>query len=66
MPIMGKSYSLRKSSMATLVAVFGVAGAEMPKKIKLENAKVRVSEVTYLPGVARERYTCLLYTSRCV
>jgi len=25
--------------------------------VKLENAKVRVSEVTYLPGVARERYT---------
>ncbi|MBL8177886.1 MAG: hypothetical protein JNK48_24630, partial [Bryobacterales bacterium] len=44
------------SSLATLIAVFGVAGAEVPKKVKLENAKVRVSEVTYMPGVKRERY----------
>lgn len=28
----------------------------MPKKVKLENAKVRVSEVTYAPGQPRERY----------
>jgi hypothetical protein len=45
------------SSVATLVVTFSVVGAELPKKVKLENAKVRVSEVTYLPGVARERYT---------
>lgn len=44
------------SSVVTLMAVFGLGGAELPKKVKLENARVRVSEVTYLPGVARERY----------
>ncbi len=44
------------SSLATLVMVFGVAGAELPKKVKFENAKVRVSEVTYLPGTPRTRY----------
>ena len=44
------------SSLATLIAVFGVAGAEIPKKGKLENAKVRVNEVVYVPGVKRERY----------
>lgn len=37
------------SSLATLVAV-------MPTKVKLENARVRVREVTYEPGVKRERY----------
>lgn len=44
------------SSLATLWIVFGVAGAELPKKVTLENAKVRVTEVTYQPGVPRERY----------
>ena len=44
------------SVLGTLVVVFGVMGAELPKKVKLENAKVRVTEVTYQPGVARERY----------
>lgn len=31
--------------------------APLPETVKLENARVRVKEVTYLPGVARERYT---------
>ncbi|MBI3684117.1 MAG: hypothetical protein HY235_27405 [Acidobacteria bacterium] len=44
------------SSLATLWLVFGVAGAELPKKVKLENAKVRVTEAVYQPGVPRERY----------
>lgn len=44
------------SSLGTLLLVFGVMGAELPKKVRLENAKVRVSEVTYQPGVPRERY----------
>jgi hypothetical protein len=43
-------------SAATLIAVFGLAGAELPKKVTLENARVRISEVTYHPGVPRERY----------
>lgn len=44
------------SSAATLLAVFSFGAAELPRKVTLENAKVRVSEVTYLPGVPRERY----------
>ena len=43
------------SSALTLVAVWCLGGAELPSKVKLENAHVRVREVTYLPGVARER-----------
>ena len=30
--------------------------ASLPSKVKLENAKVKVTEVTYEPGVPRERY----------
>jgi hypothetical protein len=37
------------SSLLTLAAV-------LPSKVSLENARVKVSEVTYMPGVARERY----------
>lgn len=33
-----------------------MTGAPMPETVKLENAKVRVKEVLYAPGVARERY----------
>lgn len=43
-------------SLLTMLLVFAVAGAELPKKVKLENAKVRVTEVTYSPGTPRERY----------
>lgn len=31
--------------------------APMPETVKLDNAKVRVKEVTYAPGQPRERYT---------
>lgn len=31
--------------------------APLPETVKLENAKVRVKEVIYAPGVSRERYT---------
>jgi hypothetical protein len=31
--------------------------AALPTKIALENARVKVSEITYLPGAPRERYT---------
>ena len=44
------------SSLATLWVVLGLAGAELPKKVRLENHKVRVTEVTYGPGIPRERY----------
>lgn len=31
--------------------------APLPETVKLENKRVRVKEVVYMPGVARERYT---------
>jgi hypothetical protein len=43
------------SSALTLLAVWSLGGAALPSKVKLENAHVLVREVTYLPGVARER-----------
>jgi hypothetical protein len=41
----------------TLLAVWGFGWASLPSEIKLENEKVRVREVTYLPGTPRERHT---------
>ena len=43
------------SSALTLLAVWGLGWAPMPTKVKLENARVKVSEVTYAPGQPRER-----------
>ena len=43
------------SSALTLLAVWGLGWAPMPTKVKLENARVKVSEVTYTPGQPRER-----------
>ncbi len=31
-------------------------GMALPSKTKLENTRVQVNEVTYMPGVARERF----------
>ena len=42
------------SSLLTVAAVF--AFAPLPKEVKLENPRVKVTNVTYAPGVARERY----------
>lgn len=43
------------SSALTLLAVWSAGWAELPSKVKLENARVRVTEVTSPPGVPRER-----------
>ena len=45
------------SSLLTLAAVWSFGWAALPSKVTLENARVRVSEVTYEPGMARERFT---------
>jgi len=44
------------SSALTLLAVWGISFAAVPSTVKLENARVRISEVVYAPGVPRERY----------
>ena len=43
------------SSVLTLAAVWCFGWAAMPAKLALENARVRVTELTYEPGVPRER-----------
>ena len=43
------------SAALTLVAVWGLGGAALPTKVRLENARVRVTEVIAAPGSARER-----------
>lgn len=44
------------SSALTLGAVLSFGWAALPVKVALENAHVRVKEVTYNPGVPRERF----------
>ena len=44
------------SSALTLLAVWGISFAAVPSTVQLENARVRISEVVYAPGVPRERY----------
>lgn len=43
------------SSAITLLGVYSLGGAALPTVVKLENAKVRVSEVTSPVGGVRER-----------
>ena len=45
------------SSALTFAAIWSVGWAALPSKIALENAHVRVRQITYDPGVARERFT---------
>lgn len=44
------------SSALTLAAVYSLGYAALPTRVLLENARVRVKEVTYMPGVPRDRY----------
>lgn len=44
------------SSCLTVLALWGMGMANLPSVTKLENAKVKVTQVTYEPGVPRERY----------
>ena len=43
------------SSALTLLAVWALGWAALPSQVKLENGKVRVTEVMYAPGTPRER-----------
>lgn len=44
------------SAGATALVMRTFAAGPLPVRVTLENAKVRVSETTYLPGVPRERF----------
>ena len=44
------------SCTLTLLAVFGFGFAALPTEVKLENKRVKVTTVTYAPGVPRERF----------
>ena len=39
----------------TLLAVWGLGWAAIPSAVKLDNPRVRVSELVYAPGAPRER-----------
>jgi hypothetical protein len=43
------------SSAFTLLTVWMLGGAALPSKVKLENARVRVTEVSAAPDSVRER-----------
>ena len=49
---------MRAIRFIQIVVLFAWAApaANLPAKVKLENAKVKITEITYEPGVARERY----------
>ncbi len=49
-------WTAMSSSALTLLAVWSFGWASLPSRVKLENARVKVTEVQYDPGVARERY----------
>jgi|SRR5437867_13106995 len=44
------------SSALTLLAVWSAGWASLPSKVKLENARVKVTEVVSPPAVPRERH----------
>lgn len=44
------------SSAVTLLAVFSFGFAALPSEVKLENKRVKITTVTYVPGVPRERF----------
>jgi hypothetical protein len=39
-----------------MLALADAAAQALPQAVRLENARIRVVEVTYLPGVARSRH----------
>jgi hypothetical protein len=43
-------------AVATALVLRALGWAPTPAQVKLENARVKVTEVTYLPGAPRERY----------
>jgi hypothetical protein len=49
-------WSAGVSSALTLAIVWSLGGAALPSKVKLENARVRVTEITAAPGSVRERH----------
>ena len=44
------------SASATLLAIWAFGARALPSSVKLENERVRVTEVTSAPGAARERH----------
>ena len=45
------------SSGLTMMGLWAVGMVALPLTVRLENGRVKVSEVVYQPGVPRERYT---------
>ena len=49
-------FTAATSCALTLLAVFGFGFAALPSEMKLDNKRVKVTTMTYAPGVPRERY----------
>ena len=47
---------MRNYLLTVLCSSLLTAAAPLPQEVKLENPRVKVTTVTYAPGVARERY----------
>ena len=47
---------MKRWILLTIMAISAAGLAQLPRKVTLENARVQVTEVTYLPGVPRERH----------
>jgi len=45
------------SSLVTTLVLWAADMAKLPGTVKLDNEKVRITEVIYQPNVSRERYT---------
>jgi hypothetical protein len=44
------------SSLLTIVVMRSLGFAELPRDVRLENSRVKVTMTTHMPGVSRERY----------
>jgi hypothetical protein len=44
------------SSVVTILALCAFGLADIPREVRLDNARVKVSTITYAPGVPRERH----------
>jgi hypothetical protein len=47
---------MKRWIVLTLLVITAAGLAQLPRKVTLQNARVEVTEVTYLPGVPRERH----------
>jgi hypothetical protein len=47
---------MKRWILLAVLAISAASLAQLPRKVSLQNTRVEVTEVTYLPGVPRERH----------